>query len=211
MSRADAYHEFRDRLLSGDLTPGQFVTQKELAALAGVTIGAAREAIQRLQHESLLKVHPQRGIQVISLTTKFIRESYGLRLALERHAVRDFASGDHTAEVTRLIDTTRAVLDQARRTTDPEVLKRAVEIDWDMHDTLVDCLDNEQITETYQINNTRLRLIKVNNRLFPDRVQSALEEHLAFLTCCKAGDVAGAEAALTAHIDRAMSRALQGK
>ncbi|MEM8664709.1 MAG: GntR family transcriptional regulator, partial [Pseudomonadota bacterium] len=70
MSRVAAYQEFRDRLLSGELQPGQFVTQKELAELAGVPIGTAREAIQKLEHDQLLKVHPQRGIQVADITTK---------------------------------------------------------------------------------------------------------------------------------------------
>lgn len=211
MSRADAYHEFRERLLSGELVPGQFVTQKELASLAGVPVGTAREAIQRLEHESLLKVHPQRGIQVIDLTTKFIRNSYGLRLALELHALEHFASGEFEAEVDALIDITRSVLEEAERTTDPEVLKRAVDVDWDMHDKLIECLDNALISETYQVNNTRLRLIKVTNRLSPDRVHSALREHLEVLSYCKSRDGAGARKALIEHIDTALSRALQGK
>lgn len=211
MSRADAYHEFRERLLSGELAPGQFVTQKELAKLAGVPVGTAREAIQRLQHESLLKVHPQRGIQVIDLTTKFIRNSFGLRMALEMLAVDNFASGEFEAEVDALIDTTTAMLEEAQRTTDPEVLKRAVDVDWDMHDKLIECLDNALISETYQINATRLRLIKVSNRLSPDRVHSALKEHLDVLHHCKARDGNGARRALAHHMDTALSRALQGK
>ncbi|WP_407649109.1 GntR family transcriptional regulator [Devosia algicola] len=47
MSRVAAYQNFRERLLSGELSPGQFVTQKELADLAGVPIATAREAIQK--------------------------------------------------------------------------------------------------------------------------------------------------------------------
>jgi DNA-binding GntR family transcriptional regulator len=211
MSRADAYHEFRERLLSGELAPGQFVTQKELATLAGVPVGTAREAIQRLEHESLLKVHPQRGIQVISLTTNFIRNSFGLRMALEMQAVRNFASGNYTAEIDTLLDATEAVLRDAEKTTNPDVLQSAVDVDWDMHDKIIECLDNELISETYQINATRLRLIKVSNRLSPDRVHSALREHLDVLNFCKAGDGAGAQTALASHIDTAMSRALQGK
>lgn len=211
MSRAEAYHEFRERLLSGELAPGQFITQKELATLAGVPVGTAREAIQRLEHESLLKVHPQRGIQVIDLTTNFIRNSFGLRMALELQAVDNFASGEFGAEVDALIDATQAILEEAQRTTDPEVLRRAVDVDWDMHDKLVECLENDLISETYQINNTRLRLIKANNRLSPDRVHSALKEHLEFLNFCKARDGGGARKALANHIDTALSRALQGK
>ena len=45
MLRLRAYEEFRERLHSGELKPGQFVTQRELAKLVGVPLGAAREAI----------------------------------------------------------------------------------------------------------------------------------------------------------------------
>jgi len=77
MSKVSAYEEFKDKLQSGELQPGQFITQKEFASLANVPIAAAREAIQKLEHESLLKVHPQRGIQIADVTLEFIRNAFG--------------------------------------------------------------------------------------------------------------------------------------
>ncbi|MHA3980679.1 GntR family transcriptional regulator [Halovulum sp. GXIMD14794] len=210
MSRADAYHDFRDRLLSGELSPGQFVTQKELAELAGVPLGTAREAIQRLQHESLLKVHPQRGIQIVDVTTRFIRQAFGLRQALETYAVRVFAGGGFEAEIDALLGDTRAILNEAEGAHTPETLQRAVEIDWVMHDRIVDSTDNALLIETFQVNVARLRLIKVNNRLSPERALTALAEHIEILEFCRDGKVAEAVDAMSQHIDVATTRALQG-
>ncbi len=211
MTRASAYHQFRDRLLSGELQPGQFVTQKELAQLAGVPIGTAREAIQKLEHEALLKVHPQRGIQVADVTTKFIREAFGLREALELQAVRNFASGNYTVEIDMLLAATRKILEEARINPTTETLERAVEVDWDMHDQIIGSLNNNLLNETYQINATRLRLIKVSNRFSPDRALTALAEHLEILELCKKGDGEAVAEALARHIHTAMNRALQGQ
>ena len=59
MSRLNAYEKLKQRLMRGDLEPGQFITQREFAELAGVSVGAAREAIMHLEHERLLRVYPQ--------------------------------------------------------------------------------------------------------------------------------------------------------
>lgn len=211
MSRVAAYQEFRDRLLSGELLPGQFITQKELALLVGVPLGTAREVIQKLEHESLLKVHPQRGIQITDITTKFIRDAYGLRKALELHAIIEFASGEFALEVANLLKATIQTRDSLLEEITDESLARAVEVDWEMHDMIVDCMTNDLLVETFQINAARLRLIKVNNRMSHGRAVAALNEHIEILEHCEQKQVAAASEALARHIDTSMNRALQGK
>ena len=83
MLRQDAYQKFRDCILSGDLKPGQFVTQKELCDLFGVPLGPAREAIQRLEYETLLKVYPKRGIQICDVSPRLIRNAFQFRCIIE--------------------------------------------------------------------------------------------------------------------------------
>ncbi len=208
MSRVAAYEEFRARLLSGEISPGQFVTQRELAKLAGVPVGTAREAIQKLEHESLLKVHPQRGIQVADITTKFIRESYGLRSALELDAVRKFASGPFELAARALLKATQSVLEDLLETASDSALEQAVEVDWNMHDQIVASTSNDLFIETYQVNAARLRLIKVNNHLTLDRAAEVLREHIDILQHCIAKDADAAAAALAHHIDGSHTRAL---
>ncbi|MEE9389208.1 MAG: GntR family transcriptional regulator [Paracoccaceae bacterium] len=211
MTLATAYQEFRDRLLSGEFSPGQFVTQKELAQLVGVPIGTARQVIQKLEHESLLKVHPQRGIQITDITTKFIRDAYGLRLSLELHAITNFATSAFTLEARSLLDVTREARKALLEDMSDETLEQALLVDWKMHDKIIECLSNDLLTETYQINGARLRLIRVNNRLTHDRAVAAMDEHIEILEHCEAQDSIAAIAALSRHIDTSISRSLQGK
>ena len=204
--RLDAYEKFRERLMSGELKPGQFVTQRELAKLAGVPLGAAREAIQRLEYESLLRVYPQRGIQVTEATTRLIRTAYGFRLLLEKEAVRHFAQNAPLAVVDKLLDATRQVIDKAAVEITPELQVEAVEIDWHTHDVIVDSLDNEIIAETYRINAARIRLMRgTGNRLPPTRVVPALSEHLDILNACRERDEGKAVDEMARHIERSLS------
>lgn len=211
MSRVAAYQQFKERLLSGELLPGQFVTQKELADLAGVPIGTAREAIQKLEHESLLRVHPQRGIQIADITARFIRDAFGLRKIIEQQAVLSFASGDEEPTIRGLIEKTDEVLKAAKHVVAENVLERAVEVDWEMHDKIIDHVRNDLLTEVYQVNVTRLRVIKVSNRVSQARAIEALGEHIGILHHCLSKDGPAAATALGDHIDIAMNRALQGR
>ncbi|MCV6575174.1 MAG: GntR family transcriptional regulator [Cohaesibacter sp.] len=209
VSRISAYESFRERLFSGELKPGQFLTQRELAELAGVSLGSAREAIQKLEHDSLLKVHPQRGIQVTDVTNKFIRESFQLRSILELAAIPHYCdiSQDRARET---LDATKAILERAKTDSSSEVLSAAVEIDWQFHDELIKSTHNDLVEETYQINTLRLRLIRANIRLDTKRVLGALAEHIEILEACAIGDPIKAQAKLSNHLLVAMRRAMEG-
>ncbi|WP_170419513.1 GntR family transcriptional regulator [Ruegeria atlantica] len=209
VSRISAYESFRERLFSGELKPGQFLTQRELAELAGVSLGSAREAIQKLEHDSLLKVHPQRGIQVTDVTNKFIRESFQLRSILELAAIPFYCeTGQEQSRET--LKTTKAILERAKTDSSSEVLNAAVDVDWQFHDELIKATHNDLVEETYQINTLRLRLIRANIRLDAKRVLGALAEHVEILEACVSGDPVTAQEKLRNHMMVAMRRAMEG-
>ena len=209
MSRISAYERFRERLFTGELKPGQFITQRELAELAGVSLGNAREAVQKLEHDSLLRVHPQRGIQVADVTIRFIREAFQLRSMVEVTAV-EYYCRDAPDKARKTLADTRAVLEKAETDTSAAVLSDAVEVDWRFHDEMVSAMNNQLIEEIYQINAVRLRLIRANIRLSADRVFGALGEHIAILDACSAGDTAAAKEKLSEHLSVAMRRSMEG-
>ena len=210
MTRLEAYEKFHERLQSGDLRAGQFVTQKELAALIGVPIGTAREAIQRLEFESILKVYPQRGIQVTDATVQLIREAFGFRKMMEKEAINNFAAHAPVAMIGELLQTTVDVSARYQKTPSPEIQAEAVEIDWTFHDAIIDHTKNSIVIEAYRVNAARIRLVRGgNNRLSPQRVVSALNEHIAVLEACLARDHVRAVQEIENHIDKAMQISLE--
>ncbi len=201
MLRLKAYEEFRERLLSGELRPGQFVTQRELAKLVGVPLGAAREAIQRLEFESLLKVYPQRGIQVAMADGREVRKAYQFRLLLEKEAVGHFAAKASLEQISRLEAETQRTVQRAEQAITPHLQEEAVEVDWRMHDAFIDSLDNHIISEAYRINAARIRLMRgAGIRLPSQRLIPALREHLETLSACKDRDVARAIELIEDHV-----------
>src|ERR671912_1751488 len=90
--RERAYDSFTRHLLARDIRPGQFVTQRELVELTGLTLGAIRELVPRLEAEGLIKTVPQRGMQVAHVDLNLIRDAFQFRLFMEREAVAIFTA-----------------------------------------------------------------------------------------------------------------------
>lgn len=202
---------FKEKLRSGALKPGQFVTQRELANLVGVPLGASREAIQRLEHELLLKVYPQRGIQIADVTVSALRDAFEYRELLETHAIRHFAATAPLAQIDALQDATRDIIERAASGIDRALQDQAVEVDWRMHDEIIDALGNEVISRNYRLNAARIRLMRVTNLLVQERLVSALSEHLEILRAAAARDVDAAVASLRQHLAVARQRAMEGR
>jgi DNA-binding GntR family transcriptional regulator len=73
----------RQRILSGELAPGEPVRQEALADELGVSRVPIREAITRLTGEGLLFNVPHKGAYVAQLSIEEVQETFDIRLRLE--------------------------------------------------------------------------------------------------------------------------------
>ncbi|MCM0021121.1 MAG: GntR family transcriptional regulator [Tagaea sp.] len=207
--RERAYTAFTDRLLAREIVPGQFVSQRELVEITGLPLGAIRELVPRLEAEGLIVTVPQRGMQVAHVDLSLIKNAFQFRLMMEREAVAVFVREAPDAEIARLKEAHERVLKDARKRITPEIIRRAQIVDWDMHDTVVDWLGNDIVSSAYRVNSIKIRLIRqAEVRLDPGRVEAVMREHLGIVERMRARDVAGAQAALGAHIQDARNRAI---
>ena len=207
--RWQAYDRFQQQLLAARIRPGQFVSQRELAALTGLPLGAIREVIPRLEAEGLLVTIPQRGLQIASVDVKLVRNAFQLRLILEREAAAQFAATATDAQLTALEAAHRDIVAQAARGVTPALLDRAQAVDWGLHDTMIDALGNEIVSAIYRVNSLRIRLIRLDRvTLTAESLAPAMDEHLVLLAALRTRDPQRAVAAIDAHLTHARSRAL---
>jgi DNA-binding GntR family transcriptional regulator len=179
--REQAYASFTRHLLARELRPGQFISQRELVALTGLTLGAIRELVPRLEAEGLIKIVPQRGMQVVHVDLNMIRDAFQFRCE----------KADARGGVT------------------PELVARAQAIDWDLHSTIIDSLGNAIITNTYRVNSIKIRLIRQEQTsLYDALVIPTMREHLTVIDAIATREPAKAIEALGAHITNARNRAM---
>ena len=207
--RWQAYERFQQQLIASRIRPGQFVSQRELAALIGLPLGAIREVIPRLEAEGLLQTAPQRGLQIATVDVKLVRNAFQLRALIEREAAAQFALTATDSGLDALETAHREVISKARRGITPALLETAQAIDWGLHDRMVDALGNEIISGIYRVNSLRIRLIRLDRVMLDEQVLGpAMEEHIALLAALRTRDPQHAVAAIDAHLSHARSRAL---
>lgn len=119
-AQQQAYASLRQRILIGDLAPGQRLTLRGLAAELGLSPTPVREALRRLAAEGALTVGRNRRVTVPLPTSAQLIELVQLRCVLETHlAARALPHVtdrliDNLREVDADIDAALAAQDYAR-------------------------------------------------------------------------------------------------
>src|SRR6187397_3280885 len=109
LMREVAYDRFKAQLFKRNLVPGQFVSQGELCALLDVPLGPTREALKRLEAENLVRLIPQRGIQITDIGVTLVHEAFEFRTVIEVAAIRRFVKTADDATLEELERSTLAI------------------------------------------------------------------------------------------------------
>ena len=208
--REKAYESFTRHLLARDVRPGQFVSQRRLVELTGLTLGAIRELIPRLEAEGLIKTVPQRGLQIAHIDLNLIREAFQLRVFLEKEAVALFTRSASDDTIARLLKQHRDIADAIRNGDGSHELEvHAQAVDWGMHDAFIDALGNTIISNAYRVNSIKMRLISQDRFRIDGHVGPVMVEHLKVLEAIERRSAEDAVSSLVAHINHARDRALR--
>jgi DNA-binding GntR family transcriptional regulator len=209
LMREVAYERFKAQLFKRNLAPGQFVSQGELCELLDVPLGPTREALKRLEAENLVRLIPQRGIQITDIGVTLIHEAFQFRVVLETAAVRHFATVADDATLAALERETTAVLERldGGNNADPRLLDAALQVDWGMHDMIVESVGNRIMMSAHRQNFDKIKMIRLHGRS-PRYLPLAMEEHLGVIAALKARDSDQAARALEQHLQCAERRAL---
>lgn len=207
--RDQAYQRFTRGLLKREIRSGQFVSQRELTRITGMSLGAIRELIPRLEADGLIRTVPQRGMQVAQVDVSLIRNAFQFRLMLEREAAALFAENATTADFDRLQQAHEAVLAAAAKAVTPALIERAQAVDDSMHSAIVESLNNEIVSNAYRVNAIKIRLIRQEQtRLDAALVVPVMKEHLQIIAALRSRDPVRAAKAIGEHIVNARNRAL---
>lgn len=207
--REQAYESFTRALLSLDLRAGQFVSQRELVALTAMPLGAIRELIPRLEADGLIRTVPQRGMQITNVDLKLIRNAFQLRMILEKEAAVQFALNASSEAIEKLADSHHDIVARAEKKVTPALLREAQEVDWRLHDMIIEAMGNEILTEIYRVNSIKIRLIRLERVLLNAEVLlPAMREHLSIIEAFRTRDPAAVGKAMEHHLTHARNRAL---
>ncbi|MEQ8816952.1 MAG: GntR family transcriptional regulator [Thalassobaculum sp.] len=194
-----AFERLEQAIMTGELKPGERLSETTLAKRYGISRGPLREAIGRLEGRNLVERVANQGARVISLQNDQLIDLMVIRESLEGMACRLAATRIKPAELKKL----QRMLEQHAE--DEAVISGRGYFqgggDLDFHYRIVRASGNDRLVqmldeELYSL----LRLYRQRLSTRPGRPAQALEEHRRVLAALEARDPDAAEAAMRAHI-----------
>ncbi|MFA5581037.1 MAG: GntR family transcriptional regulator [Paracoccaceae bacterium] len=192
----DAYALILEAIDTGIYRPGDRLVESELAERFGVSRTPIREALQRLETQSLL-TRDGRSLIVASLDHNQLAELYIVRAELEGLAAR-LAARHATPEEIRvlrdMVEEDRKILD------DPMALSRS---NRRFHKQIHLASHNRFLVQQLELVHRSMVLLATTSLAAEGRGEAAMAEHDRIVSAIAAGDDVAAGAALRDHISKA--------
>ncbi len=198
----DAYTLILEAIDGGVYRPGDRLVEAELAERFGVSRTPVREALQRLETQSML-ARDGRSLIVASLDHNQLAELYVVRAELEGLAAKLAAKHASPEEVKVLADMVEA---DREFLNDPSALSRA---NRRFHKQIHLASHNRYLVQQLDLVHRSMALLATTSLAAEGRGEAALGEHEAIVKAIAAGDGEAAADALRSHISRAFETRLK--
>lgn len=140
-----AYRRIKDAILRGEMPVGHQQLEPALALALGMSRTPVHEALVRLQDEGVVELQPRRGMRVLPLSHRDIREITELLACLEVEAAERTAARRLSPEELAEFDAAIDAMDRALEAGDIEGWNRA---DFRFHMLLIESCGNRHLVET---------------------------------------------------------------
>jgi DNA-binding GntR family transcriptional regulator len=191
-----AYDAIYQRILSGEIRPGERLNEVHVAAQMGISRAPVREAIQRLRQKGLVNLIQNKTPTVIELDIRQVREVYTVRIALEQTALGALAPDRGAALAAELSAVIAGLKDHARAGRVSEV----VEEDIRFHEIIVAAAGNSVLNDVYHSLLARVRMIlAIDKSAFVD-LEEIADGHAEIIDAIARADYASAKTLLSEHI-----------
>lgn len=190
------YRQIRDAIVTLKLSPGELLSEMELARQLGTSRQPVREAFLKLQSAGLVLVRPQRGTIVVKISSKMVRDARYLREALELAVVRRACAVARPPQIAAL----RRCIELQVRAAEVGDHDGFIQADDEFHRRLADCAELDRapgVIEDFKGQMDRVRYLSLSDATPLDRL---IAEHAAIADAVAARDETAAVAAMSTHL-----------
>jgi DNA-binding GntR family transcriptional regulator len=200
--KEEIFDVLHDKIIAGQVGPGEWLRQEDIATQLGVSMTPVREALDLLVSVGLAERVPYRGVRVPQLTTEEIAEAYAMRLLLEAAGARAAALKREQAQVDEL----KRILSRMKSLLSLEDMSTLRQLSRQFHRSVVAIEGNSTLDRLYEMVMNSFPDWMLYEYLFrhTDLLESSLsdeyKEHMALVEAIQAGDADLAERMAIAHI-----------
>ncbi len=190
--------QLRERIFAGELAPGMFLDEVQLAEQMKISRTPLREALKVLTAEGLLRHEPRRGCFVTEVTEQDLDEIFPVIALLEGRCAHEAAQQATDADLQAL----EALHDKLQRHARAGRINAYYEANFAIHEAIIALAGNRWLASVIGGLRKIVKLARLQQLHAPGRLEQSLSEHLAVFAALKARDAEGAEAAMRTHLTR---------
>jgi DNA-binding GntR family transcriptional regulator len=191
-------------VLSGELSPGQPLPEREIARDLGVSHNTMRETVRLLEHSGLVRYEVNRGAIVREPSPRAVQDLYQARLAIETGAA--WVAGSRRCGFT--IHASAAWLDTALADGDAQSIITA---DADFHRRIVAAAQSVRLNDAFTavLNERHLYLNAISVPDAVELLEASICEHEAVAAAADAGSREQLLELVASHIRQEATRLLE--
>jgi DNA-binding GntR family transcriptional regulator len=196
-----AYHKIKDRILTADLKPGQYISINAMANNMSMSRTPVREAINKLEIEGLIKNYPNGGKGIVELSKKDVKEIFYLRIILEKAALNLSINNIPKEELNELEERFNSVNIKSKKLSNEEKIS-LFELDKALHGLIVEYSYNNKLKNFINMLNNQIEIARGISAVRPGRLEKSLEEHKNILNLLKEKKLKEAKEYLENHLKK---------
>jgi DNA-binding GntR family transcriptional regulator len=193
----------RAAILSGDLGPGERLTQEELAVRFNVSMTPVREAIQQLVAQGVLDHVPYKGVQVAEVSPAEAAEIYLMRSVVESLAARQGLPNLKISDVQRLHSLHDQIAELTRQGDVTQIRKR----NYEFHFIFYQAAEMPRLYELIQ--NLWAQSPWDTLYVIPNRTERVVEEHQQIINAVDQGNAELVGQAMQFHLEGGMKMLIE--
>ena len=196
MQTSSSYDALRSAIVSGEIAPGARLVEVEVSATFGMSRGAVRTALIRLEQDGLVVREPHRGARVRKVSNEEAVEILQARAVLEGLAARQAAERIDEAGKTRLAE----CLARQRELLERGDLLGASDANADLHAAVLELSGHSTTKRLIHALHSQTVRYQYRTILIPGRSAASVEEHDAIVDAVMGGRPDDADAAMRRHL-----------
>src|ERR1700710_530555 len=197
--------ELERMILSGELKPGEKLTEPALAARMGVSRGPLREAFRMLDEAGLVRTEKNRGVFVRDLPVDEAVEIFDLRAAMDELVGRRLAETITPAALREV----RAMVEAMEQAVKAKDAHNYHLLNLKFHDRLVELAGNGKLTAIYRKLIKELSLFRRLNLADGWLMPISANEHRQIVKAIGSGDADAAGKAMFDHVIESKERTIK--
>lgn len=185
-------------ILDGSISPGERIVESDIAKRLGISKAPVREALKRLEGDSIVQHLPRRGYFTNTIDLKSIHDFFEIAFIIEPIVARN-ALEKKTEKVDESIEELLRGMKQALRGEDFETY---MSLNTRFHGLFRDLNDNDWIIKIAHMLSKQTRILTALSLSVPRRYAASIQEHTDIADAFRMGSPKALERAIIKHLKK---------